>query len=130
MDLPEYLRPTEEFNIPLARKVLEFAEQEHDDFEFNMDNWFTAAEYLGKKKLCNTTACLAGTAALLAPNAEIDGIGMTIDGDWYAHEDGGAILLGLSSSVVDYLFYFDTNERALDTLRAMIKYAEAHEDSL
>lgn len=41
-----------------------------------------------------------------------------------------SLILGLSSSVVDYLFYFDTNEKALDTLRAMIKYAEAHEDSL
>lgn len=129
-DLPECMLPDSKFNLPLARKVLEYAEEDHDDFVFDMGDWFTAAKY-GEHglKICNTSACLAGTAALLAPEAKVDGNGIWIDDEWFAHDDGGAKLLGISGFTVDLLFYTKSNEHALDLLRQMIEYAEAHEDS-
>jgi hypothetical protein len=130
MDLPDYMRPTKKFNIPLARKVLEFAEEEHDDFDFDMGDWFSEAKFRGKKKICNTSACLAGTAAFLAPEAKVDVLGIVIGRDWFNHEEGGAYLLGLTERAGSSLFYNYLNYEALDMLRAMIEYAETHEDSL
>jgi len=126
MNLPEYMLPTEGFNLPLARKVLEYAEHEHDDFKFDMGDWYEKIYELNKagKQICKTSACLAGTAAFLAPNAEIDECnGICVDNENYGYEEGGMILLGIGLVTAKILFYADDDD-ALSLLRQMVEYAE------
>ena len=118
---PPKFDPTK-LDIPFCRKVLEFAKAEHKDFTFNMHYWHAPTQSLYSTTACGTTACLAGTAVHLSPEAEIvdrmEGVGdccavgssedygryIEIDGEPYSWSGAGAKLMGLDSTTAFELF--------------------------
>lgn len=126
-------------DIPFARKVLDYARQEHDDFNFDMSHWYMRASWIGTggQRHCGTAACLAGTAVFLHPEVagqiRHDNLPMFSYQGKIRHPSYlGQELLGLTDE--DYLdedgspliFYMD-NRQALDTLERYITEAEARE---
>lgn len=128
-------------DIPLARKVLEHVEIEHTDFTHRQATFYWTPEieaaysklygHSYSPNVCNTQACLAGTAALLSPEAEIVVIGIEshveVNGERMDWEDAGRQLLGLTHGQGQSLFYEFNNEAAIARLRNMITEAEAEE---
>lgn len=142
--MPLFAEPEDEVNIlnlPLARKVLEFVEIEHEDFFHDQRIFFMTpsmwkqwgrlhrdSEFSGPINKCGTTACLAGTACMLDPDTEvgIDSEGLyTLNGksgvNWAEHAAG---LLGLDDT---HLFFVYDNKVAIQILRGYIRKAEAEE---
>lgn len=131
-ELPEKLYPTKDFNTAFAREVLAYVEREHADFEFDMTMFYQspveAADLYHKPvDICKTSACLAGAAALLHPDANIvhretftDVQFHGVDSDW---DEIGQKTLGLTDEGT-MIFWVDSNEMAIDYLRQMIKMAE------
>lgn len=118
-----HILPTAAFNLPLARKVLEYVTEEHDDFVFDMGTWFDQKQY----GICKTSACLAGTAIYLSPEANIEATvnynaRVTIDSASYSFGEAGRQLLGLTAEQKD-LFYC-TNTEAIKRLKWMVEQAE------
>ncbi len=113
--------------IPFARKVLEFAETEHPDFQFDMRSfWGTIS--------CGTSACLAGTAVFLDPEVEIKhgvpflaGQPILTSMSAVGVERRGAQLMGLDPTEANRLFYTMSNFCALKILRELIEEAEEKE---
>lgn len=116
--------------LPMARKVLEFARAEHDDFTFDMGNWYVSNG-------CGTSACLAGTAAHLSPEVTLEKVGRTILRPMLRLEDGtemwsvgmiGKTVLGLSEDVCDEdgdpTIFYTSNKSALRELEEYIKESE------
>src|SRR6266404_2411434 len=102
--------------IPFARKVLEYAQEEHEGYTFDM-GVFWATSMSGMSG-CNTSACLAGTAVLLDPEVQIVGgwpRGVQIP-------ERAMQLLGLDIHEAVALFY-TTDTAALSMLQALIEEA-------
>ena len=128
-------------NIPFCRKVLEYAEHEQgDDYRFDMRYWYVPTyrrDLITRQQvICNSTACLAGTAAMLAPEAEIDPVDdiVVIDNETMEFTAAGAKLMGLTEEQArklfipteyqDYQWLDQLNELALERLRQYIIQAE------
>lgn len=120
--------------VPFARKVLEFAEQEHEDYQFDMGTfWGSFWDTINsQRQKCGTAACLAGTAVFMDPEVSVK------DGEPYLageqlDEDGieirGRELMGLSVIESCDLFYIGSNGRALAELRRLIEEAEKRESA-
>lgn len=99
-------------NIPFCRKVLEYAEQEQgDDYQFDMAVWYSPYYRMDQNTrqqvVCKTTACLAGTAVMLTPEAEVDKVDdrVFIDGESMEFDVAGAKLMGLTNGQAKHLFY-------------------------
>ena len=137
-------------DIPFCRKVLEFASAEHEstDYRFDMNHWFQQGMMVVQthnhqvQTRCETTACLAGTAILLSPDAEVTTSvdyeqivsinGKRVDGSW-SFIKVGAQLMGISECLANWLFmpeYYEyegdseLNAQALARLAQMIEDAE------
>lgn len=126
-------------DIPFARKVLEYAQKEHDDFKFRMAGWIdTNAHWLDEsgQSRCGTAACLAGTAAWIHPDVTPPtdpwGEYFTYQGS-ARHVSGlGKELLGLTEGKYldddgDPEVFYMNDEEALETLGRYITEAEAEE---
>lgn len=122
-------------DIPFARKVLEFAQTEHEDFTFDMGCWYAVQTSSMLGPTCGTTACLAGTAVHLTPGAEIvhvngQGRMIKIDGELYSWTRAGAKLLGLDFYTAASLFSApattpqEANAIGLQRLEELIALAE------
>lgn len=132
-------------NIPLARKVLEFVETEHEGFQHNQRIFFMTpgmwelwglahpSAITGEDRSvdrCGTTACIAGTACMLDPDTEV---GISSDGVYIvngkmAHWDRHAAkLLGLDDRQRADLFFTFNESVAIRMLRGYIETAEAKE---
>lgn len=138
-------------DVPFCRKVLEFASAEHEDsdYRFDMNQWFRLT---GDPVICETTACLAGTAVMLSPEAEVvswtqDAYAgqhrvVTINGEVVGSPtdtfiQAGMALMGLTREEAHQLFMpmnyeqsIDSptlNRQALDRLAEMIEEAEKAE---
>lgn len=138
-------------DIPFSRKVLEFVEIEHEDIAHRQQtvHWTPELERIWVKDVgsasgyladgCKTSACIAGTACLLASNVEIATVAMPralghafepvvrMDGvkvNWF---DAGKALLGISFDEAHALFYTLNNKDAIQMLRVMIAAAEKRE---
>lgn len=113
--------------IPFARKVLEYAQQEHDGYTFDMSVFWTTS-----MSGCHTSACLAGTAVLLDPEVQI------ING-WPRCRSKNNLregiperameLMGLNIHEAVALFY-TSNTEALTMLQKLIEEAEKKECSI
>lgn len=149
---PTKFDPTK-LDIPFCQKVLDFAKGEHKDFTFNMHYWHidTRQIFGAAESACGTTACLAGTAVHLSPEAEIvEKLGkndpmimvgcdedygryIEIDGQPYSWSGAGAKLMGLDPTTAHRLFVLtaqngmgpgDAESQALTMLESLIKAAE------
>jgi hypothetical protein len=115
-------------DIPYCRKVLEFAEDVHEDFRHNQMTFYTHNE-------CTTSACMGGIACLLAPNVVIKhvrgciGRVPVVDGTPESWVPTATKLMGLTEYQAQHLFY-DTLQQpypegaACDLLRHYIEAAE------
>lgn len=122
-------------DIPLARKVLEYARAEHEDFKFHMGTWFDPiskwVDSTGVSR-CGTAACLAGAACYLHPEVTVLGWNnFQYQGKNYSAMRLGEILLGLQDFPHDVNgdpeIFFGSNEEALRSLQDYIEAAEAQE---
>lgn len=123
--------------VPFARKVLEYAEQEHEDYKFDMGTFWNPiyrnpSGVWQEQLVCGTQACLAGTAVFLDSEVSIK-LGFPYRGGFELDdeeiEERGRELLGLSGVEKSQLFYVDGNEVALSMLRRWIEEAEARESA-
>jgi hypothetical protein len=126
-------------DVPFARKVLEFARQEHDDFKFDMRIWWdTTAHWVDDQGVnrCGTAACLAGTAVHLHPDVTINSTdGITTSFTYQGREWGNVSLLakellGLPEDECDqdgdpHLFYTSNSEALLELENMITKANDA-----
>jgi hypothetical protein len=113
--LMEQLVIEPEPNLPLLRKVVEYAEAHPD--QFDMDSWYidyagggwqkTLREQELQRPLCNTTMCAAGTAAWLvgAQFGPRNGWCTTPDGREATILDFATEVLGLTTAQAARIFY-------------------------
>lgn len=130
-------------DIPFARKVLEFAEQNHDDFRYNQSIWYNPnyTTYSGEIAIdtsgeqtamlqstwCGTSACLAGIACILSPEATINPERMTVtvnNGQPTRFDQAAKELIGLTEDQAFSIFHVCNEDLALQRLRDAITEAE------
>lgn len=119
-------------NLELAKKVLDYAENEPEGFHFDMGTWFNPNAYWEEdtgSNVCGTSACLAGTAVMLHPEMKIVcGVAMMDDLAIPSWVTAGAKALGIDDwRIAHDLFLNNHNRAAIIKLKDMIKEAVIEE---
>lgn len=118
----------EQLDIPMARKVLEFLQIEHEDFKHDQGPYYSKS----MDGFCGTSACVAGTAVMLCPEAEIVSLLKESEEDFEVDlrgvrtgwREAGRDILGLTDKQSDSLFYCAYEDLALERLGHWIEIAE------